>query len=125
MELPETVLNAAFGMALLIVLDWGMLWSVLVGLGLDYEEAVPLTYRRAFPKRKPFLIAKLLIGLCFIAAFVAAITLGASNHLALAISSLALMVAFGTTSAWESIKAFRYYAADFLTPRPRGGYRGS
>ena len=125
MELPEIVLSAAFGMTLLIVLDFSILWSVLVGLGLDYEEMAPLTYRRAFPERKPFLIAKLLIGLCFILAFAAAITLGASDHVALAISSLALVMAFGTTSAWESFKAFRYYAADFLTPRPRGGYRGS
>jgi hypothetical protein len=125
MELPETVLNAAIGMALLIVLDWNMLWWVLLGFGMDYEENAPLTYRRAFPRRKPFLIAKMLIGLCFIVTFVSAITLVASDHMGLAISSLALVIAFAATSAWESVKAFRHYAANFLTPRPRGGYRGS
>jgi len=122
LETSESILDAAFALVLLAVLDWSIWWSVCSGLSMDYGKVRLGTIPRAFPGRKPFLIAKLLLGFCFFVSFVVTVGLGASEHLALVVLSLALLIPFGISSFWESVRAFRHYAARCLPPVDRDGY---
>jgi hypothetical protein len=116
--------DGAFALLLLLTADIGIWWKIRWGFSMDYENVQIGSIKRAFPNRKPYQIAKVLLGFCFIASFVVVMRVGASQNLGLALMSMAVLLLFCLASAWEGIKAFRYFAAHHLTPRPRGGYRG-
>jgi Na+/melibiose symporter-like transporter len=117
------LLAATFALLLLVVLDWGIWWKACLGLSMDYDELEFWRVPRSFPNRTPFQIAKLFLGLGFVASFVVTVRSGASEHVGLAALSLTLLALFGVASFWESLKAFRHFAAQNLPPPDRGGYR--
>jgi hypothetical protein len=125
MDLSESVVDGAFAALMLVIFELSIRPFILMLLG-DYEdydgELRPLGC--TYPNQRRFLITKLLIGCCFIASFVATMGIGASEHLNLAIMSLALFVLYCIVSTWAHLRAFRYFAANHLKPRERGGYRG-
>lgn len=125
MEFFEGVRAAAFAAVLLAATELGIRQWVMM-LSVDYEDfdgsLRPLSC--VFPKRRRFQIAKMLLGLCSIASFVAAMRIGASDHLDVAFATLALFALYCIVSYWTHVKAFRHFAAHHLTLRARTGYRG-
>ena len=123
MTTKASFLAGAFALFSLATLDWAVWWKVCLGLSMDYDEVEIWQVPRSFPNRSPFQIAKLVLGLGFVVFFVLTVRAGASEHLGLAFISLTLLALFGVASFWESLKAFRHYAAQNLPPRDKGGYR--
>jgi hypothetical protein len=116
-------LAGTFALLLLVALDWGIWWKACLGLSMDYDEVQFWRVPRSFPNRAPFRIAKLILGVGFVALFVITVQVGPSDNLGLAAISLTTLGLFGLASFWESLKAFRHYAAHNLPPREQGGYR--
>ena len=119
----ESFFDGSVALVLLVLIDWGIWWKTCLGLSMDYKEVEFWRVTRSFPNRTLFRIAKLILGLGFVAFFVVTARAGAPEHLGLAAVSLSLLVLFGLASFWESLKAFRHFAAHNLPPRDRGGYR--
>jgi hypothetical protein len=116
-------LAGTFALLLLAAVDRGICWNVRLGLSMDYDEVELWRVPRSFPNRRPFQVARLIFGLGFTAFFVATVRAGASEHLGLAAITLSILALFGLASFWESLKAFRHFAAHNLPPREKGGYR--
>jgi hypothetical protein len=116
-------LAGTFALLTLIAVDWGIWWKACLGLSMDYDEVQFWRVPRSFPNRMPFQIAKLILGLGFVAVVVMTVRAGASEHVGLAVISLTLLALFGVASFWEGLKAFQHFAAQNLPPRDRGGYR--
>ena len=122
MELYALATHGAFSLLLLFAMDWSVWRTTKRYLSIDYEKAEPARISRTFPNQKPFQIARILLGLCFLTLFILANHFGSSERIGLAMTALAVLMLFGVATFWESVRAFRYFAEHHLTPRSRGGY---
>jgi hypothetical protein len=123
MEFSQIARSAVVALALVVLLDWGVWCVARFYLSSDYEGGEFWKASRTFPDRWRFQIAKAIVGLAFVLSFVWVMHVGPSEHEDFAVISLAILVPFGIASFWDSVKAFRHFAASNLKPRGRGGYR--
>jgi hypothetical protein len=123
MEFSQIARSAVVALALVVLLDWGVWYVARFCLSSDYEGGEFWKASRTFPNRGRFQIAKAILGLAFVLSFAWVMHVGPSEHEDFAVISLAILVSFGIASFWDSVKAFRYFAANNLNPRGRGGYR--
>ena len=116
----ETLWDGALAIAVLVALDLGNLNYANFGMPAQYNTSLP--FNVAFPERKRFVMAKVVIGSVIVAGFAAQSWVGDSNRTPLGLVLIGLIIAFGVISAWERVAAFRHYASTHLPPVDRDGY---